>query len=149
MPWTGRCKYESIADTIVLLFSLHDWSPSETVRVTHRPRSDRMYQGNKSWAKRRLQMLRFDHHPPGEAAFSSTLPEDINWRQFPALPDRAGGQLWSGRPTRSTRAAQRVLSAPKGLERKGFQSEVEGLNQQCVHLCQSAIFPIKGGKDKT
>jgi hypothetical protein len=35
-------------------------------------------------------------HQPGEAVFRSILPEDIDWKPFPAFPPSACGVLWAG-----------------------------------------------------
>jgi quercetin dioxygenase-like cupin family protein len=40
-------------------------------------------------------------HQPGEAAFRSILPEDIDWRPFPAFPPSARLAMLVGDPTQA------------------------------------------------
>jgi quercetin dioxygenase-like cupin family protein len=41
------------------------------------------------------------NHQPGEAVFKSILPEDIDWRPFPAFPPSARLAVIVGEPTRA------------------------------------------------
>jgi len=41
------------------------------------------------------------HHQPGQAAFRSVLPEDIDWRPFPAFPPEVRLAVVVGEPARS------------------------------------------------
>lgn len=40
-------------------------------------------------------------HQPGEAAFKSILPEDIDWNPFPAFPPSARLAVLVGEPTQA------------------------------------------------
>ena len=39
-------------------------------------------------------------HPPGEAEFRSILPEDIEWKPFPAFPPMMRLTVLVGKPTK-------------------------------------------------
>ena len=42
-------------------------------------------------------------HQPGEAVFRAILPEDIDWKPFPAFPPSARLAVLVGEPTQATR----------------------------------------------
>src|SRR5215468_11242725 len=53
-------------------------------------------EGQRAFDKRSTAMVRA--HQPGEAAFRSILPEDIEWKQFPAFPPEARLAVLVGEP---------------------------------------------------
>jgi quercetin dioxygenase-like cupin family protein len=54
-------------------------------------------------------------HQPGEAAFKSILPEDINWNPFPAFPPSARLAVLVGEPTQAGPYLIRV-KVPSGVK---------------------------------
>src|SRR5271157_2829944 len=62
---------------------------------------------------RRIAMLRI--HQPGEAAFRSVLPEDIDWKPFAAFPPSVRLAVLVGQPSESGPYVIRV-KAPFGVK---------------------------------
>jgi len=54
-------------------------------------------------------------HQPGEAVFRSILPEDIDWRPFPAFPPSARLAVLVGEPTEARPYVIRV-KVPSGVK---------------------------------
>jgi len=54
-------------------------------------------------------------HQPGEVTFRSILPEDINWKPFPAFPPSARLAVLVGEPTQAGPYVIRV-KAPSGVK---------------------------------
>ena len=54
-------------------------------------------------------------HQPGEAAFRSILPEDIDWKPFPAFPPSARLAVLVGEPTQAGPYLIRV-KVPSGVK---------------------------------
>jgi hypothetical protein len=50
-------------------------------------------------------------HQPGESTFRSILPEDIEWKPFPAFPPEArlAWSIWTRKTIRGTREAEHFL----------------------------------------
>ena len=48
-------------------------------------------------------------HQPGEAVFTSILPEEIDWKPFPAFPPSARLAVLVGEPTQARELANQVL----------------------------------------
>jgi hypothetical protein len=54
-------------------------------------------------------------HQPGEAVFKSILPEDIDWKPFPAFPPSARLAVLVGEPTQAGPYMVRVM-VPSGVK---------------------------------
>jgi hypothetical protein len=54
-------------------------------------------------------------HQPGEAVFRSILPEDIDWKPFPAFPPSARLAVLVGEPTQAGPYVIRV-KVPSGVK---------------------------------
>jgi quercetin dioxygenase-like cupin family protein len=54
-------------------------------------------------------------HQPGQAVFKSILPEDIDWKQFPAFPPSARLAVLVGEPTQAGPYTIRV-KVPSGVK---------------------------------
>ena len=55
------------------------------------------------------------NHQPGEAAFKSILPEDVDWKPFPAFPPTARLAVLVGEPTQAGPYTIRV-KVPSGVK---------------------------------
>jgi quercetin dioxygenase-like cupin family protein len=55
------------------------------------------------------------NHQPGEAAFRSILPEDVDWKPFPAFPPSARLAVLVGEPTQAGPYLIRV-KVPSGVK---------------------------------
>ena len=57
------------------------------------------------------------NHQPGEAVFRSVLPEDIDWKPFPAFPPAVRLAVMVGEPSKSGECVTQVTAiGPLGLE---------------------------------
>ena len=56
-------------------------------------------------------------HQPGEAVFRSVLPEDIDWKPFPAFPPAVRLAVMVGEPSKPGEYVTQVTAiGPLGLE---------------------------------
>ena len=55
------------------------------------------------------------NHQPGEAVFKSILPEDVDWKPFPAFPPGARLAVLVGEPTQARPYLIRV-NVPSGVK---------------------------------
>jgi hypothetical protein len=62
-------------------------------------------------------------HQPGEAEFKSILPEDVDWRPFPAFPSGVRLAVLVGEPSRPGPYVVRVMS---GVFYIGLGEEFDG-----------------------
>ena len=79
-------------------------------------------------------------HQPGEAKFRSILPEDIEWKSFPAFPPSARLALLIGDPTKAAPYVVRV-KLPAGGKLMPHQHP-----EDRVYTVMSGVFYIGLGK---
>ena len=79
-------------------------------------------------------------HQPGEAKFKSILPEDIDWKPFPAFPSSARLALLIGDPSKPAPYVVRV-KVPAGVKLMPHQHP-----EDRVYTVMSGVFYIGLGK---
>ena len=79
-------------------------------------------------------------HQPGEAKFKSILPEDIDWKRFPAFPSSARLALLIGDPSKPAPYVVRV-KVPAGVKLMPHQHP-----EDRVYTVMSGVFYIGLGK---
>ena len=79
-------------------------------------------------------------HQPGEAKFKSILPEDIDWKPFPAFPSTARLALLIGDPSKPAPYVVRV-KVPAGVKLMPHQHP-----EDRVYTVMSGVFYIGLGK---
>ena len=83
-------------------------------------------------------------HQPGEAVFRSVLPENIDWKPFPALPPAVRLAVMVGEPSKSGEYVTQVTAiGPLGLEYQDPGDDPREQNRRWPVLpTQSAPRPI-------
>jgi len=79
-------------------------------------------------------------HQPGQAAFRSILPEDIEWRAFPAFPPEARLAVMVGHPAEPGPYVIRV-KAPGGMKLMPHQHP-----EDRIYTVMSGVFYIGLGE---
>jgi len=69
----------------------------------------------KASAVKRTQQSEVQHHQPGQEAFKGILPEDIDWKPFPAFPPSVRLAVVEGQPSEPGPYTIRV-KAPHGTK---------------------------------
>src|SRR3974390_3502670 len=76
---------------------------------------------------------------PGEAVFKSILPEDVDWKPFPAFPPSARLAVVAGEPTQAGPYTVRV-KLPSGVKLMPHRHP-----EDRVHTVISGVFYIGAG----
>ena len=70
-------------------------------------------------------------HQQGEAGFRSVLPEDIDWKPFPAFPPAVRLAVMVGEPSKSGECVTQVTAiGPLGLEYQDPGDDPRELNRR-------------------
>ena len=77
-------------------------------------------------------------HQPGEAVFRSILPEDIDWKPFPAFPPSVRLAVLVGQPSEAGLYVIRV-KAPSGVKLMPHQHP-----EDRIYTVMSGVFYIGG-----
>ena len=76
-------------------------------------------------------------HQPGQAVFRSILPEDIDWKPFPAFPPSVRLAIVVGKPSEAAPYVIRV-KVPAGVKLMPHKHPEDRITQSCPAFSTSA-----------
>ena len=82
-------------------------------------------------------------HQPGQAAFRSILPEDIDWQPFPAFPPSVRLAVIVGHPSEPGPYVIRV-KVPAGIKLMPHKHP-----EDCIYTVMSGSFTLGSAKGST